>query len=49
MNAGAVKKLKKLAKVNWWEYVAMIKSWPFMERWRYCWYIMFDRSKPYRS
>lgn len=49
MNGKVAKKLRKYSKHNWFEYVAAVKKWPLMVRLRFTWYILFDRSHPYRS
>ena len=45
MRGTVVKKLRKYSKRNWIEYVDALKQWPFRNRLRFCWYILFGRSK----
>jgi len=45
MNSKVVKKIRKYSKQNWIEYVKVVKKWSFAVRFRYCWYIMFGKSK----
>jgi len=43
MNQRIVKKIKKYAKRNWMEYLKEVKQWPFSNRWRLCWFILFGK------
>ncbi len=45
MNGRVVKKIKKAAKRNWIEYVDALRQWPFRNRLRFAWYILFGKQK----
>ncbi len=45
MNQKLVKKINKATKKHGKEYLQEIKGWRFIERWRYCWYILFGDKR----
>jgi len=47
MNGRMAKKVRKYTKRNFIEYAREVKKWPFLTRWRFCWYILFSgKPKP---
>ena len=44
MNEKLVKKLRQYTKRHGQDWVAEVKSWPFSNRLRFCWHILFGRS-----
>jgi len=45
MNGRIAKKIRKNTQHNFFEYVQAVKGWPFGNRLRLCWYILFGREK----
>ena len=45
MNGRMAKKVRKYTRRNFIEYAREVKKWPFVTRWRFCWYILFS-GKP---
>ena len=41
MSKKLMKEARKLAKANWMEYYFAIKKWPFSNRLRFAWQILF--------
>lgn len=44
MNSRTAKKIRKYSKRNFFEYVDAVRGWPFTNRWRLCWHILFSRK-----
>lgn len=45
MNSRVAKKIRKYTKRNYFEYLGVIKEWPFTARLRLCWWILFGKKK----
>ena len=45
MNGRIAKKIRKHTRHNFLEYVNAVREWPFLARWRLCWYILFSRKE----
>jgi len=45
LNAKTAKKLRKYTRKPWFEYVLIVRSWPFKTRLRFCWHILFARRR----
>lgn len=44
MNNRLAKKIRRGTQHNFFEYVQAVRSWPFANRLRLCWYILFGRK-----
>jgi len=45
MNARIAKKIRRGTKHNFFEYVRAVKGWPWQNRLKLCWYILFGHER----
>lgn len=45
MRGKLAKKIRKINRHQWIEYVEAVSGWPFTARWRLCWHILFKKKK----